>query len=49
MNADEMYEGMKDALYFFGLKFHDKHLVTVTVSKGKLHFTYEGRTVSYDV
>lgn len=47
MNADELYEKMKDALRFFGLSFHQKDLVTVKFGNGCVQFVYGDACISY--
>lgn len=49
MNAEQLYEKMKDALAFFGLRFHDKHLVEVVFHEGSVVFRYDGATITFEV
>jgi hypothetical protein len=46
MTMGELYEDMKEALKFFGLSFHQKDLVTVTIKDGQITFTYGSRHIS---
>lgn len=43
MNGEDLYNEIKDALSYFGLKFSEKHLMTVTCSEGRLLFSYNKR------
>ena len=45
MNAEELYQEMKDALAYFGLSFHSKDHVTVSIDGNKLVFAYNNRYV----
>lgn len=46
MTADDLYEEMKAALKHFGLRFHDRHLVTVIIQGDELIFRYRSRSVT---
>ena len=46
----ELYDDMKDALAFFGVRFHNMGDVKVrALDDGRLEFEHEGRRVSLDV
>lgn len=45
MTADDLYEEMKSALRFFGLSFHDKHLVEIRIQDSQLTFIHGNRTI----
>ena len=49
MTADDLYEEMKEALSYLGLRFHDRHLVKVTIVDNKLVFTHRGKSISFDI
>lgn len=49
MNGEDLYNEIKDALSYFGLKFSEKHLMTVTCSEGHLSFWYGKRLLSVPV
>lgn len=46
MNAEQLYEEIKRAMYFFDLKFHDMDKVKITLDGRMLTFTYGERTSS---
>jgi hypothetical protein len=46
MNAEELYEEMKDALRHFNINFHDKHLMTVEFKDGEVIFGYGNKSIS---
>lgn len=41
MNAEELYQHMKDALSFFGLSFHQKSEMDVKFKDNQIIFTYD--------
>jgi hypothetical protein len=45
MNLEEFYEWLKDSLHYFGLRWSDKHLVEVSISKGQICLSYGGMEV----
>jgi len=46
MTVDEMYQDMKRALDFFGLRFHEMASVSVYIAGDKLVYAYNGETIS---
>lgn len=49
MNAEQLYQEMKDALDYFGLSFHSKDHVVVTIEGNKLIFSYNNRSVAVTI
>lgn len=49
MKLEGLYQDMKDALGFLGLRFHDKELVDVTLDGGDLVFSYGGRSARVEI
>lgn len=49
MNLDGLYQDMKDALDFLGLKFHQKEEVDVTLDGDELVFSYGGRSCRVEI
>lgn len=49
MTADDLYEELTEALKYLGLRFHDRHLVKVTIVDNELVFTYRGKRISFDI
>lgn len=45
MNAELLYDEMKDALSYFGLKWADRDKMDVTFHKNVVVFSYENRAV----
>lgn len=46
MNADELYEQMKEALNMFGLSFYQKDSMQVEFKDGQVIFTYGNKSIS---
>lgn len=46
MNAEELYEAMKQALTFLGLRWGDMSAMQVSLRDKKLVFSYEGKEVA---
>lgn len=47
MNLEQLYEKLKDALYFFDLSWRDKDKVSVsTTQDGDLCLSYQGMVVT---
>ena len=49
MNAEELYEAMKDALIHFNINFHKKHLMTVNFKPDEVQFSYGNKSISFKV
>jgi len=49
INADRLYEEMKEILIYFNLRFSDKHLVKVYIENDNLIFSYRGKQLHLDV
>lgn len=45
MNAQQLYDMIKDARDFFGLRFSEFHLMQVKLRPTHVTFEYEGNTV----
>lgn len=45
MNAEELYEELKEALRYFGLSFHQKDQVKVSARTDKIIFEHAGREI----
>ena len=43
---DDLYEEMRDALRYLGVKWGDKHLVKASIVEGVLTLSHWGRSVS---
>lgn len=46
MNAQELYDEIKDALKYFGLNFYQMDLMAVSIAPDEIRFTYQGRTLT---
>lgn len=46
MNAETLYQQIKDAIDFFGLDWRYKDQIEVEIGGGELKLTYENHTVS---
>lgn len=46
MSMDDLYEEMKSALSYFGLRFSAKDQVKVYICDDRLIFEFEGREIS---
>ena len=49
MNAEELYEHIKDALTFFGLSFHQKDQMKVSIADNFLVLSHGLRSVAVKV
>lgn len=49
MNADDLYQEIKAALEYFGLRFKEMHLVEVRFHDGEIEFSYGGRSTRVKV
>lgn len=49
MTAEDLYDAMKRALEFFGLRFHQMGRVLVSYEKDALVFTYNGDAVRVEI
>jgi hypothetical protein len=49
VDAEELYQKLKDALRLFGLSFDQKHRVKFFIKGQKVVFKYEDRAVEYDM
>lgn len=49
MTADDLYEELKEALKYLGLRFHERDQVKVTIVDNELVFTYRGKSISFDI
>ena len=49
MNAQDLYDEIKDALKYFGLNFYQMELMAVSIAPGEVQFTYQGRTLTVPV
>ncbi len=45
MNADLLYEKLKDAIAMFGLNWDEKHLIRVRISGNTLCFEHSGTEI----
>ena len=45
MNAQQLYDEIKDALDYFGLRFHEMHLMEFETLLDGVRFTYENRAL----
>jgi len=46
MNAEDLYQHIKDALRFLGLDFHQKEKMTVEFHHGSVSFSYGGKSIT---
>lgn len=49
MNAEQLYQEMKDALDYFGLSFHEKDKMVVTIEGNQIVFSYNNRSISVTI
>lgn len=45
MSAQQLYDEIKDALKYFGIRFHQMDMMAVSVAPDEIRFTYQGRTL----
>lgn len=49
MDMKDLYCEMKDAIDYFGLRFHEMDKIEVKVEEGKIHLRFDNRTVTLEV
>lgn len=49
VTADDLYEEMKDAMRYLGVRFHDRHLVKVKIEDNKLVFSHYSKSIAIDI
>lgn len=49
ITLDDLYEEMKDAMKYLGVRWGDKHLVKAFIENDQLVLSYRGRQIHLDV
>ena len=49
MNAEQLYQHIKDALSALGLGWNQKDKMTVSITGGEIAFSFENKTISIQV
>lgn len=49
MTMQDLYDRMKDALKFFGLRFSEMHEVRVSVKGDRVCFDHEGQQITFEL